>query len=83
MAAGGNGNARALADALRGLGVSCEVESRQGLAIITAKPGVAAGLAEADRREAILALAREHGFTHAAVELTADPAGAGAPVLRP
>jgi hypothetical protein len=79
----GGGNARALAEALRGLGVACAVEPRQALAIITVDAGSAASLATLYRRQAILAMAKEHGFTHVAVELNADPAGAGAPVLRP
>jgi hypothetical protein len=82
-AADGRGNAGALAEALQGLGVACAVEPRQGLAIITVDAGSAASLATLHRRQAILAMAKEHGFTHVAVELTADPAGAGAPVLRP
>jgi len=39
-----------------------------------------------DTRRAVLALAREHGFTHVAIELPSDRRGAGretdAPLLR-
>jgi hypothetical protein len=72
-----------LARALQEFGVACAVEGRQGLAIVTVDAQSAAALAAPDRRQAVLAMAKAHGFTHVAVELTAEPAGAGAPVLRP
>jgi hypothetical protein len=81
--AGTSGDASALAASLAMLGLSCRVEPREGLAVIKAEAGAAAALAAPALRRDVLALAREHGFTHVAVELTADPAGTGASVLRP
>ena len=77
-----SGNARALADALQGFGIACAVEPRQGLAIIVADVRAAASLAAPELRQAVLAMAKDNGFTHVAVELAADPAGARAPLLR-
>ena len=76
------GDASGLAGALRALGLPCEVEGRAGLALVTTAPEHAAGLAAADTRRTMLALAREHGFTHLAVELSLPTLSPGAPVLR-
>jgi hypothetical protein len=72
----------ALATALRASGIPCDVESRAGLALIVTTALAAGRLAEDDVRRGALALAREHGFTHVAVELSADAPPAGAPLLR-
>ena len=77
-----SGDAQALATALRQRGLSCEVEARQGLAVIAAAPEVVAELAAPNSRRDVLALAREQGFTHVAVELTTEPTAAGASFLR-
>ena len=54
-------------------GVPCKVETRAGLAVLIATPDVVAKLGDAELRRTALALAREHGFTHVAIELRADP----------
>jgi hypothetical protein len=71
-----------LARALGALGYPCDVESRAALALLSMRADVAARLAASPDRGAALALAKEHGFTHVAVELGAEPAGARAAVLR-
>jgi hypothetical protein len=76
------GDARGLECALRTLGVACEVEARAALALIVASPTDAARLASDQLRAQALVLAREHGFTHVAVELLAAPRDGHAPLLR-
>jgi hypothetical protein len=71
-----------LATALGSLGVPCVVEPRAGLAVIRATDGGAMRLASASMRRDVLALGRQHGFTHVAVELDVGLADPGAPVLR-
>jgi hypothetical protein len=76
-------DATALAAALRGAGIACEVEARAALALIVAPTAAdATRLAADDLRRRVLALAREHGFTHVAVELGVDGTARHAPVLR-
>ena len=75
-------DATALAAALRGVGIACEVEARAALALIVASTDDATRLAADDLRRQVLALAREHGFTHVAVELGVEGTAAHAPVLR-
>jgi hypothetical protein len=70
---------RALAAALHALGVPCQVEARAGLALITTTAADAERLAAGGLRQAALAAAKEHGFTHLAVELSADLARASLP----
>jgi len=72
-------NANRLAVALRALGVECDVEAREKLAVIIPSAGGATFADEATRLR-VVRLAREHGFTHVAVELIGE--SAGAPVLR-
>lgn len=76
------GDAVALAAALRALGIPCDVESREAMALIATRAEHAARLAAPLERNAVLALASQHGFTHIAVELIADAATAGATLLR-
>ncbi len=76
------GDAHALGAALSTLGLRCAVESRAGLAVIAADASHVAALGRLESRREVLALARQHGFTHVAVELTAEPAGVRAPLLR-
>jgi hypothetical protein len=64
-------DATALAAALRSAGIACEVEARAALALIVASTAEVTRLAADDRRRRVLALARQHGFTHVAVELAA------------
>ena len=71
-----------LAAALTGMGVPCKVEPRAALAVLMVESGVAQRLADGELRRAALALAREQGFTHLAVELV-PPAGADAALPRP
>ena len=82
MTAPSPADAAALAAALRGAGIACEVEARAALALIVVSSTDAARLAADDLRRRVLALAREHGFTHVAVELGVDGTADHAPVLR-
>jgi hypothetical protein len=76
------GDAAGLANALRALGFPCEVEPRAALALLTMRADDAARLAASTERGAALALAKEHGFTHVAVEVGPEPSGTRATVLR-
>lgn len=62
-------NAAALAAAIAKLGVDCALEVRGGLALLLPTAEGAASLQVEERRRAVLALAKEHGFTHVAIEL--------------
>lgn len=61
--------ADALVAALVGMGTPAGVEPRGTFAVLRVSPDVMARLAEPELRRAVLALAREQGFTHVAVEL--------------
>ena len=76
--------AASLEVALRALGVECAVETRGALAVLVARAGAVDALATAATRRAATELAREHGFSHVALELVDDDAGAatGAPLPR-
>jgi hypothetical protein len=76
------GNAAALASALGALGFPCDVEPRAALALLSMRADDAARLAASPDRAAALALAKEHGFTHVAVEVGPHSGGARATVLR-
>jgi hypothetical protein len=76
------GDGAGLAAALGALGFPCIVEPRAALALLSMRAGDAARLAASPDRAAALALAKEHGFTHVAVELAVEPAGTRAAVLR-
>ena len=65
-------NASALAAAIAELGLQCALEARGGLALLLPVPESVAMLQQPETRRAVLALAREHGFTHVAVELPND-----------
>ena len=58
-----------LALALAELHLTVLVEPRDALAVLRATPDVLAQLAAAATRRAALALAKQHGFSHVAVEL--------------
>ena len=62
-----------LEGALAERGLVCRVESRAGLAVLIADAATVARLGDAELRRAALALAREHGFTHVAIELRSEP----------
>jgi hypothetical protein len=76
------GDAAALASALGALGFPCDVEPRAALAVLSMRADDAARLAASPDRVAALALAKEHGFTHVAVEVGPPPGAARATVLR-
>jgi hypothetical protein len=64
-----------LAAALQAIGLACRVEPRETLALITPVESHRS-LLDDDLRRRVLSLAREHGFTHAAVELAPTERGA-------
>lgn len=68
----------ALEQALANAGLPCAVEARDRLAVVTARPAVAAALAEPAARTLALRLAAAHGFTHLALELRPAPPDAAA-----
>lgn len=61
--------AERLVAALATMGWSVEVEPRATLAVIVASGPATTRLVDATARRAVLAVAREHGFTHVALEL--------------
>jgi hypothetical protein len=79
-------NASALASAIAALGLSCAIEARGKLVLLLPALESVAKLAEEETRKAALALARQHGFTHVAIELPNDrrtaAADPDAPLLR-
>ena len=80
------GGQPALEAALAERGLVCRVESRAGLAVLVADEATVAALGDAELRRAALALAREHGFSHVAIELRSTVAAVpriDAPVPRP
>jgi hypothetical protein len=62
-------NAEALAAAIADLGLNCDIEARSGLVVLLPAAESVAKLAEDETRRAALSLARQHGFTHVAIEL--------------
>ena len=71
------GGQPALEGALAERGLVVKVESRAGLAVLIADSATVARLGDAELRRSALALAREHGFSHVAIELRSD--GGSAP----
>ena len=69
----------ALAAALQAMGLECRVEPRENLALITSTES-RPSFVDGELRRRVLALAREHGFTHVAIEL--GPADRGATLRR-
>ena len=67
-----------LESALRDAGIPCAVEANERLAVLVpdAHAADAPGADWAARRSEIVAIAREHGFTHVALELRDDAPGA-------
>jgi hypothetical protein len=55
-------------------GVPCKVETRAGLAVLVVTPDVLKKLGDVEVRRMALAMAREHGYTHVAIELRSDDA---------
>ena len=68
---------------LAGMGLPARVESRATLAVIQVSAALMGRLVEPEVRRAVLALAKEQGFTHVAVELAAGPADGDAALRRP
>lgn len=66
------GGQPALEGALAERGLVCRVEGRPGLAVLIADAATVAALGDVDVRRAALELAREHGFSHVAIELRGD-----------
>jgi hypothetical protein len=66
-------SAPALEAALGRLGIAGRIEARARLAVLVPSGGLAP-LADAATRRRAFALAREHGFTHLALELVDEPA---------
>lgn len=83
----GQAEARRRADlvaaGLTAMGIPCKIEPRAALAVLMVESGVAERLADGELRRSALALAKEQGFTHLAVELVAPAAGADATLPRP
>lgn len=79
-------NASALAAAIAELGLRCSLEERGGLVVLLPVSSSMEALRSAGTRRDVLALAKQHGFTHVAIELPSDRGGAGrdtdAPLLR-
>ena len=73
------GQKSALEGQLAESGLPCRVETRAGLAVLVVTADVLARLGDAEVRKMALAMAREHGYTHVAIELRGDDA----PVSRP
>ncbi|HEX7980402.1 MAG TPA: hypothetical protein VF461_17495 [Gemmatimonadaceae bacterium] len=65
-------NAAALAAAVAKLGIDCALETRGGLALLLPTPDGVAALQVDETRRTILKLAKEHGFTHVAIELPSE-----------
>jgi hypothetical protein len=65
-------NAVALAAAIAKLGIECALEVRGGLALLMPAQDSVIALQNDDTRSAVLALVKEHGFTHAAIELPSE-----------
>ncbi len=72
-------SAESLETALRSRGIHCRVGARDRLALLLPDEDFAAGdlagLEDTAFRRETVALAREHGFTHVALELVDEPAG--------
>lgn len=66
------GGQPALEGALAERGLVCRVEGRAGLAVLIADAATVTALGDVELRRAALALAREHGFSHVAIELRGD-----------
>ena len=79
-------NVAALAEGLSALGLTCAIEARGKLVLLMPDTATVAKLADEAVRRAALAMAKENGFTHAAIELPNDRRrvnpGADATLLR-
>ena len=71
--------AAALAAELSRLGIDCSLEVRGGLALLLPTLDGVAALQIDETRRIVLALAKEHGFTHVAIELPNDRRKSGTP----
>ncbi len=78
-------SATALAAGIAELGIRCSLEPRGRLAVLVPMSSSIERLQGAETRRALVALAKQHGFTHVAVELPDDHGAshdADAPLLR-
>ena len=66
------GGEPSLEGALAERGLVCRIERRFGLAVLIADAATVARLGDAELRRTALALAKEHGFSHVAIELRSD-----------
>ena len=62
-------SAASLEGALAELGLRCDIEARDTLALVLGEADVAVALTNAATRRQALRIARDHGFTHLALEL--------------
>lgn len=75
-------SARALEQALAAEGIGCTIQLRDRLAVLTPLDDRSRELlCAAEPRRAAVALAVEHGFTHLALELAGEAAGAAGAAL--
>jgi len=74
-------NGVALAAAVAKLGIDCALEVRGGLALLLPTAEGVAALQVDESRRAVLSLAKEHGFTHVAIELPSDRRRASTPPI--
>jgi hypothetical protein len=59
--------------ALAERGLVVRVETRAGLAVLIVNEATMKRLGDAELRRAALGVAREHGFSHVAIELRSEP----------
>jgi hypothetical protein len=76
------GQTNALEGVLAERGLPCRVETRAGLAVLIVSPETMQKLGDAEVRRMALAVAREHGYTHVAIELRSDARGDDASLPR-
>lgn len=64
----GDSRGQELTEALRAIGLDCRVDARDRMALIVVRQG-SAPLVDDALREQVIAVAREKGFTHVALDL--------------
>jgi hypothetical protein len=65
-------SATALAAAIGQLGIECALEVRGGLVLLLPTQDGVIALQVDETRRAVLTLAKQHGFTHVAIEMPSD-----------
>jgi hypothetical protein len=68
-----SGGEPTLEAALAERGLVVRVERRAGLAVLIVNEATMAQLGDAELRRVALGVAREHGFSHVAIELRSEP----------